>query len=356
MTTEFIEHLGISVTGTMTTPTKASKKPRPVWEVYGRTAGLEDILYGMGAKKWKGKFSFWEDPTEDLKKLDADNRLSVEAQQERKDELAEKRASRYLERANNHKKISDGAYERSNQIAERFAGGQPILVGHHSEKGARRDKEKIHAAMSKSIQEGEYASHLADKAHATIAHSQRKHNKEFIGNRIEDCQKGLRDTDRRLAKLTPDQRLKNLEEKQAYLKFCQEDKWGVDDVQKAIDYLSDPTCYDAAIARLKHDREEFEEKLAYWQKQMEELGGVAYSNKTVKKDDWVLVSTGWYRVYRSNAKTATLHYFSHEQTWANPVKWHEIRNHKAAEEVEQLVAEGKASHSQGLHKVQLIAQ
>jgi predicted RNA methylase len=32
---------------------------------------------------------------------------------------------------------------RANQIAERFAGGQPILVGHHSERGARADQKRI---------------------------------------------------------------------------------------------------------------------------------------------------------------------------------------------------------------------
>ena len=53
---------GLTVTQSMTQPSRPGKQPRPVWEVTGITAGYEDLLYSLGAKRWRGKFSFWEDP------------------------------------------------------------------------------------------------------------------------------------------------------------------------------------------------------------------------------------------------------------------------------------------------------
>jgi hypothetical protein len=40
---------------------------------------------------------------------------------------------------------------RADRISERFAGGQPILVGHHSERGARRDHDRMTALMRKGV-------------------------------------------------------------------------------------------------------------------------------------------------------------------------------------------------------------
>ena len=63
---EILRREGLQVTETMTTPKRAGKKPRPVWQVSGRTNGLEHFFYELGCSKrqWKGAFSFWnEDPS-----------------------------------------------------------------------------------------------------------------------------------------------------------------------------------------------------------------------------------------------------------------------------------------------------
>lgn len=54
----------------------------------------------------------------------------------------------------------------ADSLAERFAGGQPILVGHHSEGKARRNQARMHANMSKSVAEATLAeSHAVKAAH-----------------------------------------------------------------------------------------------------------------------------------------------------------------------------------------------
>lgn len=59
---------------------------------------------------------------------------------------------------------SNSAYNRSEALGERFYMGQPILVGHHSEKGARSAQKKMWNAMDKSIEESNKADYYTQKA------------------------------------------------------------------------------------------------------------------------------------------------------------------------------------------------
>lgn len=56
------------------------------------------------------------------------------------------------------------AFNRAAAIGERFYGGQPILVGHHSERRARSDQAKMHAAASKGVAAKNEAADLSRRA------------------------------------------------------------------------------------------------------------------------------------------------------------------------------------------------
>jgi hypothetical protein len=56
------------------------------------------------------------------------------------------------------------AHAAAAAIADRIPFGQPILVGHHSEKGARRDAAKIHNGMLKSYEASQKAEAQAASA------------------------------------------------------------------------------------------------------------------------------------------------------------------------------------------------
>lgn len=72
------------------------------------------------------------------------------------------------------KKRQEWAEKAETRAAQRFAAaraisdliplGQPILIGHHSERRARRDADRIHANLSKGVQESDLAAHHAAKA------------------------------------------------------------------------------------------------------------------------------------------------------------------------------------------------
>ena len=77
--------------------------------------------------------------------------------------FAEKRAAR-LERmkvrADRMARVAESSHARARQIGSHIPFGQPILVGHHSERRHRNDLKKIDQAMRKSIEANDYAQTL----------------------------------------------------------------------------------------------------------------------------------------------------------------------------------------------------
>lgn len=79
-------------------------------------------------------------------------------------ERLEARAERRRSWAESRERKAETAADRAASIAQRFEGGQPILVGHHSERRARRDQERMHGAMSASVESTQMAQHHRAKA------------------------------------------------------------------------------------------------------------------------------------------------------------------------------------------------
>ncbi len=77
-------------------------------------------------------------------------RIDYEERKEYKKEL-------YQERIEQAEQRSQAHYERQNKILSAIPMGQPIIVGHHSEKRHRNDLKRMDNEMRKSIQESEKA-------------------------------------------------------------------------------------------------------------------------------------------------------------------------------------------------------
>jgi len=82
---------------------------------------------------------------------------SYEARQEAK-------RDRYLDRAEKAKARSTAAYEQSSKATEHIPFGQPILVGHHSERTHRNAIARAHRSMDKCVEESNKAEYYANKA------------------------------------------------------------------------------------------------------------------------------------------------------------------------------------------------
>ncbi len=86
--------------------------------------------------------------------------IGREDYQERK----EARIDRMEERAARAQAESAAASHAAHEIMRHIPPGQPILVGHHSERHHRRDLDKINRNMHKSIEADEKAAYYASRA------------------------------------------------------------------------------------------------------------------------------------------------------------------------------------------------
>jgi len=76
----------------------------------------------------------------------------------------EAKRQRYLELAEKAEAESQDAYRRFRQIGDMIPMGQPILVGHHSEKRHRRDIGRMDAFIRKSVEADKKAAYYRAKA------------------------------------------------------------------------------------------------------------------------------------------------------------------------------------------------
>lgn len=81
----------------------------------------------------------------------------------RRDRL-EARVERRREWAESRGQKADAAHDRVHSIADRIPFGQPILVGHHSERGARADQRRIENGMRSAVDNWNMAQHHEQKA------------------------------------------------------------------------------------------------------------------------------------------------------------------------------------------------
>lgn len=109
---------------------------------------------------------------------------------------AEQRADRFEDYSSKRAQDAESARKRVDQIAERFHGGQPILVGHHSERGARKDKERIENGMRKAIRMWETSEYWTHRAAGAIRAAKYKELPGVRARRI----KGLEAEERKMQK------------------------------------------------------------------------------------------------------------------------------------------------------------
>ena len=82
-------------------------------------------------------------------------------------ERKELRVERLREKADKMRAESVEAFSNARKIQNSIPLGQPILVGHHSEKRSRQDRDKIDASIKKSVEKQEMAEYYDEKIKAT---------------------------------------------------------------------------------------------------------------------------------------------------------------------------------------------
>ncbi|HEV8653139.1 MAG TPA: DUF3560 domain-containing protein [Actinomycetes bacterium] len=129
--------------------------------------------------------------------IDETPRAFAEAEAER-EARAEQRADTYADRAERAESAAAAAFQRFHDILEPIPPGQPILIGHHSERGHRAALKRADNAIRRSIEEDGKASHYQQAAATSERYKQRRESLGTTLRRIERLEAEQRDIARKL--------------------------------------------------------------------------------------------------------------------------------------------------------------
>jgi hypothetical protein len=278
---------------------EGSRKGDGVWEIlkatgdnwkYSRNIGLylgqsRDNL----AKTWK-----IERAADALRKAghevttqidDTARRSFAEAEAERY-ERAEDRAGYHAGVAESAAVKADAAFGREHGILDMIPMGQPILLGHHSERRHRRDLERAESLRRRGMAEAERSEYHADRAEAA--------------ERYRDRRESVPTTLRRIAGLEADQR-RIQRDLDGRVDYKDDGKGGykLALIKPEGDYL----------ARLQGRMTEVTEELAYWREHVatQQAEGVkVWGPSDFAKGDYAKLHGSWAEVLRINAKSVTV--------------------------------------------------
>ncbi|BBA98324.1 hypothetical protein RVR_4463 [Actinacidiphila reveromycinica] len=218
------------------------------WRINRATAALRDAGYEVTVE------------------IDETQRRSfAEAEAERL-ERAEDRAERFNDRADRAASNSNARHKAAMGALDGIEPGQPVLVGHHSERRHRRAIERSDNHMRKSIEESDKATHYGHRAEAA---------EQYEGRRYDPNR-----TRRRLEKLKADLR------------------WH----ERARERSSNTGRHDRAIADLN-------EEIAHWESVVEKArqdGVKLWEADDFAPGDFALYYGTWYQVKRANPKTLSI--------------------------------------------------
>src|ERR1019366_2687158 len=133
-------------------------------------------------------------------------------------ERQEERAERFEDYSDKREADAHQAAAAVERIADGIPLGQPILVGHHSERHARKDAERIEDGMRRAVKMWETSKYWTDRAAGAIRHAKYKERPDVRARRI----KGLEADQRKQAK--------NKTEAETFLKM-----WKRDDIALTMD-------------------------------------------------------------------------------------------------------------------------
>lgn len=109
---------------------------------------------------------------------------------------AKERAERFENYSENRAKDAEDARKKVDAIVEHIPFGQPILIGHHSEKRARRDAERIGDGMRRSIKMWDTSKYWTERAEAAIQDAAYKERPDVRARRIKKLESEQRKQER----------------------------------------------------------------------------------------------------------------------------------------------------------------
>jgi hypothetical protein len=115
-------------------------------------------------------------------------------------ERAEAKSDRLADIASKRETQASAYHRAADELSRAFENGQPILVGHHSERKARKTQEKMHANMSNAVKASRAVDYWLYRAESVQRHANYKNDPRTRARRIKTLLAELRDLQRRINK------------------------------------------------------------------------------------------------------------------------------------------------------------
>lgn len=138
-------------------------------------------------------YAIWSPCREDLA---IDLAGDIEEEQTTREERAEARAERFAGYRARRAQDAERARKAVSAIADNIPLGQPILVGHHSERHARRDAERIENGMRKAVKAWETSEYWRHRASASLGHAEYMERPDVRARRIKTLEADKRKQER----------------------------------------------------------------------------------------------------------------------------------------------------------------
>lgn len=111
----------------------------------------------------------------------------------------EQRAGRFSGYSEKRAGESEQTLAQVDALASVIPSGQPILVGHHSERRARRDAQRIENGMKRAVMLFERAEYWQERAQASLRHAKYKERPDVRYRRIKKIEADLRKSEKTIA-------------------------------------------------------------------------------------------------------------------------------------------------------------
>lgn len=206
------------------------------------------------------------------------------------------RAQRLQDRAARQARRAEELHARADQLTARFAGGQPILIGHHSEAGARRDLDRAHTLTRRALAEDARAQATARAATAAQGRAEYLDSPGVVARRLD-----------------------RLAARERQLQAC---------LAQRGPYVSAAPLDPEYRAQLEEQLDQVTRQLEHWQgvhaEQLRTGAAGQFGPGTVSVGDQVKISGTWRLVTRVNAKSVTVA----TETGSGRAPWHQVREHR----------------------------
>jgi hypothetical protein len=245
--------------------------------------------------------------------IDDTHRPTAEVEADRADRQNQ-RVEALAAKADRKAAAADRAWEAEEQaVAVLPPDGQPILVGHHSERRHRNAIEKAHRATRKAIDATDAANQASARAAAAATTTAHRYNPETVKNRLDKLEAEQRADQRTL---DGHRRVVARTANHEYV-----DEFGP----------AEGPYRERVIARMAQRADD----IAYWKGvyAAQQEAGIASTHgpDTIAVGDLIKRRGSWYPVVRVNRKSVSVRLHP-EASWTNTIGYHEISGHQRADQ------------------------